>query len=66
MPAKALSKECMIDEKPIKCFGCDREEMFAVYDAELEEYFCHNCIGKVGHEPPFSLEELMALTFAKE
>jgi hypothetical protein len=55
----------MIDEVKIQCFGCNKWEYLMIFDPELLIYFCPDCVANVGHEPPFTHEELLKLTNLK-
>ena len=56
----------MIDEKPFRCATCFQEVWFPVYCHERGIYVCQDCVKAVGHEPPWSPEEFLKLTKARE
>ena len=58
----------MVDEKSIEChcgFG-KHEDFLPVYDQSNNMYFCQECIKLIGHEAPFSKEELNKVNAQKQ
>lgn len=56
----------MIDDKPIRCYTCYQLTMLSVYCHERGIYVCPDCVKAVGHEPPWSQEEYLKLTKARD
>jgi hypothetical protein len=48
----------MCDETPEPCDGCGKLSWILICDGPHRKYFCTECCEDVGHQPPFTDEEI--------
>ena len=51
----------MIDDLKVTCKFCGKISLLATYDQQRNFYICHLCCLKIGHEPPYTNEELVVI-----